>query len=70
MRTCVLMQEALRGKQLEDLSPEEQDVLKGGGVAMMGEGTTLAEAELQFSRRGGETKGAASPGTTAAVPVA
>lgn len=56
MRKCVLMQEALKARRMEDLSPEEQDVLKAGSVAMMGEVTTLAEAELQLSRRAQEPK--------------
>lgn len=51
MRKCVLMQEALKGKNQEELSPEEQEVMKSGGVAMMAEVTTLAEAELQLSRQ-------------------
>jgi RNA polymerase sigma factor (sigma-70 family) len=51
MRQSVLMQEALNKRKLEDLSPEEQDTVRSGGVAMLGEVAAMAEAELQFSRR-------------------
>lgn len=56
MRQSVLMQEALNKRKLEDLSPEEQDTVRSGGVAMLGEVAALAEAELQFSRREPEPK--------------
>lgn len=51
MRKSVLMQEAFKTNKLEGLSLEDQEMMKSGGVAMLGEVSTLAEAELQLSRR-------------------
>lgn len=55
-RKTVLLQESLKGKKSEDLSPEEQMLMRSGGVALMAEVTTLAEADLQLSRRAQEPK--------------
>jgi hypothetical protein len=54
LRKSLMLQEAFKGKQLEDLSPEEQEMMKNGGVAMMREVATLTEARLHFSEQAQE----------------
>lgn len=56
MRRSVLLQEASKDKRQEPLSPEEEEAMTSGAVAMMREVTLLAEAELRFSSRMQEPK--------------
>lgn len=56
LRKNVLLQEALKGKRFEDLSSEEQEVMKNGGVALMREVATLTEAGLQLGQQARETQ--------------
>lgn len=56
LRKNVLLQEALKGKRFEELSVEEQEALKNGGVAILREVATLTEAELQLNQNTKEPK--------------
>jgi RNA polymerase sigma factor (sigma-70 family) len=54
LRKNVLLQEALKEKRFEELSVEEQEALKNGGVAILREVATLTEAELQLNQNAQE----------------
>jgi RNA polymerase sigma factor (sigma-70 family) len=56
LRKNVLVQEAFKGKRFEELSPEEQEVMRNGGVAILREVATLTEAEHQLSQHAQEPK--------------
>jgi hypothetical protein len=56
VRNNTLLQEAFEDREFEELPPEEQEVMKNGGVAILQAVAALTEIEQQFSQRAQELK--------------